>query len=56
MSHNFNLTQDKLFLGIKIQLSFFKSSNKRPSIGVFVVTFSFLKFSTFIVFKLEIHT
>ena len=46
---------DKLFLGIKIQLSFFKSSNERSSRGIFVTKFSFLKFSIAIVSILEIH-
>ena len=46
---------DKLFLGIKIQLSFFKSSNERPSSGILVAKFSFLKFSIAIVLIFEIH-
>ena len=46
---------DQFFLGIKIQLSFFKSSNERSSSGILVSKFSFLKFSIAIVSILEIH-
>ena len=56
ISLKFNLIHDKLFFGIKIQLSLFKSPNERPSSGVLVLKFSFLRFSKCISLKLEIHT
>ena len=51
-----NLIYDKLFFGIKIQLSFFESHNEKPTSGVLVVKSFFLTFSTCISSKLEIHT
>ena len=54
-SLKFNLIHGKLFLGIKIHLSFFESSNERSSSGNLEVKFSFLRFSNFIVLKLKIH-